>query len=160
MKTNNSKNLDWKLRNKCKNLFHFHNSICSYDQCFLKNLKSDDWSDTNSGVSRYFSLYLPIWCIHQHLLSILQDFRIGQSRSTNNPNLYLQIASNISSIISVLHVIAKADQAPAHRVRAPVPKHLRIYFWKFWLHNTNKLYCNQHATTTICILFSILITKA
>ena len=35
----------------------------------------------------------------------------------------------------------------------------RVYFWKFWQHNMRKIYCNQHAMFTMCILFSTLTKK-
>ena len=57
---------------------------------------------------------------------------------------------------------SKADPSPAHR--APPPPHClkisRGYFWKIWQHNTHKLFCNQQAMITRCILFSTLTTKA
>ena len=57
-------------------------------------------------------------------------------------------------------VFFRIERQPTGRA-PPVWKCLRVYFWKNnWLHNTDKLYCNQHATFTICILFSILITTA
>ena len=37
---------------------------------------------------------------------------------------------------------------------------LKIYFWKFRQHYTHKLYCNQHAMFTMCILFSTITNKA
>ena len=36
----------------------------------------------------------------------------------------------------------------------------RFYFRKFRQHNTHKLYCNQHAMFTMCILFSTITNKA
>ena len=43
--------------------------------------------------------------------------------------------------------------------RPPVWKFLRMYFWKYRLHNMHKLYCNQHAMFKICILFSTITVK-
>ena len=41
---------------------------------------------------------------------------------------------------------SKADSAPAHRPPPPLKFFQCFFFWKFWQHNTHKLYCNQHAT--------------
>ena len=65
--------------------------------------------------------------------------------------------------LGLSQVACKRDggsSAGAPGARPPVWKYSRVYFWKFWLHNKRKLYCDQHAMITICILFSFLITKA
>ena len=59
----------------------------------------------------------------------------------------------------LLAMCTKADPAPARRAHTPCLKFVQVYFWKFWLHNMHKLYCNQHEMFTICILFITFTTK-
>ena len=62
--------------------------------------------------------------------------------------------------------ISKADTGPANRARAPPPPSTPV--WKYFsfvfiiLNCKRRIFfnCSQHAMCTICILFSILTTKA
>ena len=68
---------------------------------------------------------------------------------------YLHLLGSIST--------TKADPmpAPAHPLPLPCLKIVKgVFLKKNRLHYTHKLYCNQHAMFTICIVFSTLTTKA
>ena len=60
----------------------------------------------------------------------------------------------------IFYIMNQVYSAKADPARPPLFEILKSLFWKVWLNNTHKLYCYQHAMFRICILFSVLTTKA
>ena len=118
-------------------------------------------------------VYISFSCIdhHRYLWPSSINCNITFKLFTKTHNLWniivtLHFVYNDTWYMYVYIVIAqyclqpKVDPEPVHRARTPCWIFLRVYIWKFWQHNKHKLYFNQIAMFTMCILLSTLTNKA
>ena len=97
----------------------------------------------------------------------------------NKPFLYISSDSNVSDIFiqhlvfswytdvsdidgNLLLISSTTYQSGSGEAYPPPPvwNVFKGLIWKFWLQNTHRLCCNQHAMFTLCILFSSITNKS
>ena len=117
----------------------------------------DEWDEYQTFLTNLLFMILK----EKRLLNGYKGVSSNPLKPQSNCYSFFTKRSAIRVKAMVLLCVTKGgSSAGAPGARPSVRIFLRVYFWTFWQHNTHELYCNQHATLNICILFYTLTAKA
>ena len=86
-------------------------------------------------------MHVHAYSIRVHIIIVWTEYMCIQWRKKNSAISGVHVFNLIIIHVLICYMYISMKERSMSKAD-PV---LRVYFWKFWLHNTHKYYCNQHA---------------